>query len=601
MKKENKRKFNIFVSILTCFIITLACLSPSFISFASENFDLIEMLDIQDEFITASDLGDGTYNYFVQDNTYEQNYHDMYSNGFNYNANNAVSNQLNSLDFNKYVGAYKSDFTQFILYYLPENSFIVQNNQLAIIFAEVQYTDVGAGYNAGFPVFRSSDGVQFSVDWQTVGYGSTVDGVSYSTISLSTSNGAFDNICSCNIPVYYYDSNNFSFDSLDDLEKLNNPIAGGCGGYSEANILSNNYLGSNNSIYMSGARVNNSILHILLDFNRNQMTQQNIDPNKLTYDIHMDWIVQGTCTADSKSRQMLNYYFGDGTANWWDNLNGKTYNFDTAFQGSWTGLSASNVNEISSTIYNDGIYANGKPGTTMANYLSTAVNTSNTVSDTKSFFDSFKDVSIAGYSINSMANSNHTSITTCYYDVSVDVYYDGNKINDNPITARCDWLNGKQEMIQNVSASDVSQAVANNNNGLPITDPNYKDPNGYEGTIQIVDNSTGGSGGSGGNIESGAIVINNNPTFNNNTFSSSSSFGSGGLIPFILGAIIGNNKSSSDTISSMTGANGWLQVISSTWQWIPTQIWTVILTAFQAIIGICVVAFIISIIIRFIT
>lgn len=621
MKKENKRKFNIFVSILTCFVITLACLSPSFIAFASEPITTISVTyykftdnyNINGEFIT--DIGSDESLAFIT------SFSDFVSsNGFYVPSGSIYDTSV----FDNYVimgqssGTFNPDTTRYKFFQAPSDSFICRYELDNTIYFQLA---IPSGYITSNSYIYSSFQFKNNADFSTVegsvtsrsGIVSTVpfvggilskniDGIDYNCISLSfdsygTPGQPYMTAVNSSLPLY--DGEFSEITSLEDLENKNNTMSSG--GYSEANILDNLYLGSNNNIYMSGSKVNSSILHILLDFNRNQMEQKNIDTDKLTYDIHMDWIVQGTCTADSKSRQMLNYYFGDGTANWWDNLNGKTYNFNTAFQGSWSGLTCSNVNEISSTIYNDGIYTNGKTATTMANYLSGAVNTGNTVSDVKSFFDSFSDLNIAGYSINSMTNSNHTSLTTCYYDVTVDVFYDGEKINDSPITGRCDWLNGSQEMLSNVSSADVSQALANNNNGLPVTDPNYKDPNGYKGTIQIVDNSTGGSGGSGGNIESGAIVINNNPTFNNNTSSSSSSFGSGGIIGFILGAIIGNNKSSSDTITSMTGANGWLEVISSTWGWIPTQIWSVLITTFTAVIGIIVVAFIISIVIRFIT
>ena len=127
-------------------------------------------------------------------------------------------------------------------------------------------------------------------------------------------------------------------------------------------------------------------------------------------------------------------------------------------------------------------------------------------------------------------------------------------------------------------------------------------------TYNTTNNGTGSSGGSSVNGDNN-IIINNNPVNNVNGGSGSgltetddSSFGSGfGVISKIISYIAGSKGSSVDKIDELANTDGWLSIVTSSYSFVPIQFWNLIITCFTVCLGIVVVAFIISIVIKLVT
>lgn len=109
------------------------------------------------------------------------------------------------------------------------------------------------------------------------------------------------------------------------------------------------------------------------------------------------------------------------------------------------------------------------------------------------------------------------------------------------------------------------------------------------------------------------VTVNNNPTFNNNV-SSKSTGGSdtSGTNPenssvfnfyntfnpfsFIFNKLAGNQQTDVETVSDATQTNAWIQIMSTTFSFIPVSFWTYLSTFAIACLGIIVVAFVLRII-----
>ena len=109
------------------------------------------------------------------------------------------------------------------------------------------------------------------------------------------------------------------------------------------------------------------------------------------------------------------------------------------------------------------------------------------------------------------------------------------------------------------------------------------------------------------------VTVNNNPTFNNNVSSKSSGgFDTSGTNPenasvfnfyntfspfkFIFGKLAGDNSSDVSEVEDVTGVNPWIQLMSTTFGFLPASFWTLLVGMFGACVGIIVVAFILRVI-----
>lgn len=129
--------------------------------------------------------------------------------------------------------------------------------------------------------------------------------------------------------------------------------------------------------------------------------------------------------------------------------------------------------------------------------------------------------------------------------------------------------------------------------------PNVPGPGGSDETTSPSTNTTTTTSNGGSQI-----VITNSPTFNNNSSASSnatSNGNGGGMIPTLLSYLSNGQQSSVSTMQNVADTNGWLNVVNSTYTFVPVSVWNSLIFYFGIALSILIVGFIISVVIKFIT
>lgn len=129
--------------------------------------------------------------------------------------------------------------------------------------------------------------------------------------------------------------------------------------------------------------------------------------------------------------------------------------------------------------------------------------------------------------------------------------------------------------------------------------PNVPGPGGSDDTTSPSTNTTTTTSNGGSQI-----VITNSPTFNNNSSASSnatSNGNGGGMIPTLLSYLSNGQQSSVSTMQNVADTNGWLNVVNSTYTFVPVSVWNSLIFYFGIALSILIVGFIISVVIKFIT
>lgn len=109
-----------------------------------------------------------------------------------------------------------------------------------------------------------------------------------------------------NCPIYSVDettlqgiSNGDNLDSiLSDDNQINTSLGGG--GYSNADILNNEYLGENNYIGITGSSINNADLKLIIDFNEEQV--KNL--SDYSYTINMSFYCRAILSDNVVNKQL---------------------------------------------------------------------------------------------------------------------------------------------------------------------------------------------------------------------------------------------------------------------------------------------------------
>ena len=601
MQKENKRKFNIFVSILTCFIITLACLSPSFISCADGNPRLVDLYDISNSPIENKDTD---FPFLKSDSSDYTVITDFYNSTYNDNGFTVPSSALVSVDdFPHYVLICESrEDWKFIL--LPEDTFLVGNSSGYAIYVPVEsqnssvtlYGYLFDHYNTWQEIYL---GYRNSQHWGPSA-NATVDGDKYYKLFFRDTTSAWGPVLSSDVPCYESDSLNIT--SLDGLKNVNSSVSSG--GVSKADIQANNLLKQGSKIYLTNNSFNVGNLMIYPVLTETQSDNLNAYKLRLTgtctYGIQYNSGASNKCMVNGSSLQSLYGFNGSSINSVRGTLASNLGDYiDISFSLLSSGKYSMTLDQLNSHFKVSGRDKGIQP---LASGLD---NTYGGYTYWQAMAQSVGGQSIMGFqyfNTNDGQSMYDCVPTSAHYIIEAWVVADDVQATKPCSVIDVDLVTGEVTPIVENYASDEDIMSAMGSDTLPDGYGNYNspvNPSAMQGAI--TNGATANSGGNVGNstIESGAIVINNNPTFNNNN--NLESDGNSGLIPFLLGMIASNQKSSVNTIQDISGANGWLSVISQTWSFIPTQIWNVLLTTFTAVIGICVVAFILSIVIRFIT
>lgn len=606
------KKFNIVFSIVSVVMILFTILVPCFSVNAQSQFDFVSdfgLSDTSNYFTLDGFHASDVYNsdYFSGIESYEVAFDITSSDISNISSavNGSTSVPIDNVNIDDYfinnslsssnidgslpqkVSYYhkQNDGFELVFFYLPDDSFVQINSSGSFfIYSSVDNQIPAFVYytaTKGYTVYSFPSATTVTID----------DKLYYSYLSVNNQI-QYNRLLTSSVPLYLSDSLGGTTEGKVDYNYTSLNSSGSGGGVSDQDIIDNKYLGLNNYIGITGSSINNADLKLIVDLNSDQM--KFIDHYSYTINITF---YANALISNSKGSSMLSSY---GYSVDSSNASGSTF-FDKTFTGSISDSMNSNIISIGSTVYNDDISSSGKTAVKFTNWVTNNVSTAGVYTASQEF------QSIASQVIfkNPLYTSNNAAeLNQLYYDLSATIYYDGVSITNVPIAGTYNAISGQNTLYSNpgVDQSKVDQVIDDNNQGLQPGDDGFLNKNDYQGTISVHSGNSSASGGSGGNIESGAIVINNNPTFNNNTSSSSESgLGGGGLIGFITGLIIGNKKSSTDSMEEMVNSSGWFGVINQVYGFVPVQVWNLVFGAFTAAIGIVIVSFIISIVIKFIT
>lgn len=361
-------------------------------------------------------------------------------------------------------------------------------------------------------------------------------------------------------------------------------------GYSDDDILNNDYVGNNCFVGITGSSISNADIKLIVDLNKEQLA------NITDYSYQMDISLYVKAQLSTLSNLNIKDYYGIVDF-------GDPFTFDKVFHDTINDSLSSNVTTISSNIYNDGLIdSNGKTAVRFVNWVEQNVDKDSVNTSTKVYKTLVNTIRFVNPKYVSSENANFSQLL---YDITVNVYKGDKLITNVPIASKTDFLSGSTDLYSkpSVSEEDVNTAVNNNNEGLTPSDEGYKNPSNYEGSVQIS-NEGSSSSSTGGNVTigEGAIVNNNNPTITINTGGSSGqdlSQTGGTPNKFILSTFIdwisNGQSATTESIENLTQVNPWLSVVQSTWSFVPGEIWSTIGTTFIAVLTILVVACIIKV------
>lgn len=325
----------------------------------------------------------------------------------------------------------------------------------------------------------------------------------------------------------------------------------------------------------------------------------------------------GSCTyqvtvksaTDQKTRDVLRYYVDVpnpiGVSGLTRTVSASGGSGNVAFSY----LSSDGIYNADMGLINSMLYANsGSPMSTLAEYLENS-----NILTIRGYIGSLSGLGMSasagsygsfGYSVPQLnvVNADKFDVNAINYTFTMALYTDENeKVGEMSKTVNL--ISGETSDGANTLTVSNDDVLNNTTGGTDYynhtASPSYNNSNSGGNS-----SSSGGSSNSNSNsnIESGAVVINNNPTFNNDVSSKSSSAGLGSnLISTILGYIIGSKGSSVDAFEEIADADGWKSVIISAYTFVPVQFWNLLFSTFTILLGILVVTFIISIVIKIIT
>lgn len=617
------KKFNIVFSIVSVVMILFTILVPCFsvhaadyyveneAGFFGDNYNILPTFFTVDDFdLDYVPILDDTSSYSsLFESLLEQNFpfaaYEWQANYFP-NGNYFISTNGSGLSFKQategsfvvfYNTEYNLNYTPHYQVYLKIDDtvqYMMSNNRY---FRSYNYNSNGSAGNGG--------GTQLNNNMTRY----SVDGFDYLVLSgYSGSNGSGGSMFSSDMPVYFVENwSAETFNSLNGLDNLN--ILTGSGGVSKADIENKAILKKGSKIFMSNNSFNVGDFYIyptLTEDQTNHPTNYSLRlVGNCVYGIQYNSDANIKVTARGSNLASL-YPFTDNTIN--------------SVRGTLSSSESSSYMDIPFSLLLDGSYhmtldqlnahfsVSGRDGG-IQELASGLDQTYGGVNFWQGLFRVFNGTSVSGAQFN-FGDAYEAAKYDCLphsaiYNIEVFVVSNGSVSSRPMLVCNFDLCSGQvTEVVDNTVSDDdiissLDSGVLPQGYGTSIYPPSN-----LPGTVSS-NSSSGGSGGnanSNNNIESGAIVINNNPTFNNNTSSSSESgLGSGGLIGFITGIIIGNKKSSTDSMEDMVNTGGWFGVINQVYGFVPGQVWTLIFGAFTAAIGIVIVAFIISIVIKFVT
>ena len=445
--------------------------------------------------------------------------------------------------------------------------------------------------------------------------------IPYQAIYVSSYNSSSEApIINGDVPYYHMDvdylvdvpSNNSAFDESDNGNGSSD--YGGVGNVSNEQWENFTYLIGNSGFYMQSSNCSNGNLQVVAEYPNKLKEGENgiTDASKYTLKITgtANYNLTVKSNLDLTTRGLLKGYGATGNPPFTSNIN---FTLDSGARALTTKIYERKLSDYGSTVQNIKL-------TTINNNMlcstnKTAVDLAEMITDDSGSFwqggidyavDQATGMSILGNHFGKIENwsSQKYDINDIVYSFTMTLYDE----NDNALgskSATFDMRTGtKTDGADTLTVTD--EEIYDN-----TSDSDYYNHTGDSAPTSNNYNGSGSSGtGSGTSVVTGDnnIVINNNPTNNVNggsggsgDTSESSLFGSFSITGTILNWIINGKDSGVDALEDMSGSTGWLNIVTSSYSFVPIEFWNVLITTFTVCCGIVIVAFIIAIVIKFVT
>lgn len=427
-------------------------------------------------------------------------------------------------------------------------------------------------------------------------------------------------VINSDVPYYHLDvdylvdvpSSNSAFD-----ESENGNSSSDFGGSNTEDIVNHLTLKDDTKFYISNSSFNTGNLYIYPVFDKTQL-DENETLNQ--YYLRLTGTVSTNTTYNSGSTQYKAKVNGKRVTTYFPMTNGSSniYNFSLGSSGgSYYDIPLSSVNngkyEMSFSQLHKLFYGSGSNDN---NYELLARGYDSLYGGT-SYFESVSNfiggISVKGFNYNPQTSADIDIVPTKVH-YHLDLYVVKKSLDEESISDVQSYIDGdlcdgngiSGENVNTSSDEDIMNALGTdyvpNEYTSPETNTDYKDT--YNNVGGSSSSSSGGNSVSpsitGGNNN---IVITNNNT-NNGSGSGSTSESSlvgSTIVTTLIKYIAGNKSSSVSYIEDIAGTNTYLQIVSNYMSFVPTEIWSLVVTCFSVCIGVVVVAFIISIVIKIIT
>lgn len=620
---KHKKQFALFTSFFILFTVLFSSFSCFAISgFAPGNtYYLATEFDIDDTFNTASaydnEFGFDSATTLLQnafDTALSQNLPYVFS---------TINNMSIYQDYWNSASGYVCYFSgnEFRVAFPSEGSFIVKDSSDTTYIAYRNYSSLPdhpqyVGYKA-CSYFTNSNGSTTSTQLFGNVRNVSIDGDnSYGFLPITKY------VVNCNLDMRVSDvsltqGTNFS---SSDFSAVSNPNSK----FNKDNIINHLTLGNNSKFYISNQSFDRGTFYMYPVFDKTQLEDnESLD----AYYVRITGSASYGCTKYSGTRWKIRYN-GSSIFNYYpmhvNQLN--FFDFSYGVQGnSYLDIPVSNFNNGTYSISLHDINASMRNSQT-DNSLEILAGALDETYSGKDYWDAtlnaVQSTSITGFKFNlADISTNDFDCVPQSASYHFDVYVvkksattNEEDIGDVQCSLDCDFVTGTMNSnnINTTSPEDVMNALGSDN--IPSSYvPQENSNTAYGGSLSNTGNSSSANsgdnlGGSGSaNIGEGAIVINNNPTFNNGggtgvSQTDESTIGNSSWAMTKMIQLIAQNKTSSvDEMESITGVNAWLNIIKTTWSFVPEKVWDVLIITFTTSMSIIIVALIIRLVYNFVT
>ena len=489
------------------------------------------------------------------------------------------------------------------LYILPEDSFIVGNDNNS----SIENGNFCIYINKDNAVSQNINNYLFSRDvypwnywtyhnFQAFGYQDEVqiDGDAYYRLYVSSSIGAYGFILNTDVPCYY--SSSLSINTLDGLTDVNENSASG--GLTQEQLENHLFLKDDTKFYLNNSSFNNGYLYLypVLD------TTQLADNEDLSqYYLRLVGTIQTNNSYHTDYQHRATSSNGGWTSLYFPmSVSGvNAYNFELKnSEGNFYDIPVDSVKngeyKIELNDLHKQFYCTGGNDHTYQ-FLASGYDS---LYNGTSYFGTVSNI-VSSLSIKGVKfESNNVSEHECdivpnkvYYHIDLYVVkkYAGNTyVGDVQSYIDGDICQGgiSGENVNTVSDEELMDALGSDYVPSDYTSPSSNTD--YGGTYNNVGGSSSSSSSpsvspsiSGG--ENNINIINNNTNNGSGSGSTSeSSLGSWSITTLLIKYIAGGKNSGVSYIEDLAGTNTYLQIVSNYMGFVPTEIWSLVLTTFTA-------------------